>query len=111
VNQDARTNQLRKLLDLPDDLDLVAQRLAAFPWDSDEELVTLTTEQAKSVLRRYLDGAIAAKGLVAWAELLEGREDVGFETADLRQLLFELANPELEGPLSEVAAESWVERL
>jgi hypothetical protein len=51
---------------------------------------------------RYLSGSIDGSDVEQWAEAIEGRDDVGYETtvADwLRQVVFELANPKLTAPL------------
>jgi hypothetical protein len=71
--------------------------LRAYGWDSNEEVVVLTAADAVQILERYLGGDITARQVEHWAELLEMRVDVGYEercSAELRRLLFLLANPE-----------------
>jgi hypothetical protein len=62
------------------------------------------------MLRSYLDGRRTTGALVAWAEALEVREDVDVE-APVQDLLFALANPTINGPLTPEAARKWVRRL
>jgi hypothetical protein len=72
--------------------------LRAYGWDSDEEIVILTAADAVRLLERYLGGELTARQVEHWAELLEMRDDIGFEerwAAELRRLLFLLANPEI----------------
>ena len=83
-------------------------RLARFPWDSDIELVTLTRRDLVRILDRYLSGEVDEGDVEQWAEAIEGRDDVGYETsvADwLRKIVFDLANPDLTAPLRPARAE------
>ena len=82
--------------------------LRAYGWDSDEELVLLSAADARRILERYLTGgAECATGRVLGEELLEMRDDVGFEerqSAELRRLISVLANPEINEPLTPALA-------
>jgi hypothetical protein len=54
---------------------------------------------------RYLNGELSAKQLQDWAECLERRDDVAFDSgvADLLDdIQFRLANPEINGGISRV---------
>jgi hypothetical protein len=76
--------------------------LRAYGWDSEEELVVLAAADALRILERYLGGELSAQQVEYWAELLEMRDDVGFEerwSSELRRLIFVLANPEINEPL------------
>jgi len=71
--------------------------LSAFGWDSDQELYQLSSQDVIALLDRYLEGALTAAQVQHWAELLEMRDDVGFEVKQidlLKQIIFRLANPE-----------------
>lgn len=97
--------------DRPRDL---AERLRAFGWDSDEELVVLTRADAIGVLRRFQAGGFSAEDVEQWADAIEGRDDIGFEPhaqSLLGELLFELANPALTEPLTPELAAAWIDRL
>lgn len=79
-----------------------ARELAAFPWDS-EPMVEVHRHHVLAVLQGYIAGTYTANVVEQWAELLEGRDDVGFERERsdlLLRIIFELANPELEGALT-----------
>src|SRR2546428_14120278 len=88
----------------------VAQ-LRALPWDSDSKLVTAASKDFARALRRYCLGEIAAKEIEDWANALECREDLGFASGLLRELLHELANPLLIEPLSQARAKHWLAKL
>jgi hypothetical protein len=81
--------------------------LRAYGWDAEEELVILTPADAIRILERYLVGELKAQQVEYWAELLEMRDDVGFDdrwSAELRRLVSILANPESTEPLTPTLA-------
>lgn len=114
MGNDERRRVLEQLLALDRPLDEIRAALAAFPWDSEEELVHVTPHQVASLLQRFLAGEVSRKEMEDWANLVEGRDDVGFppggETV-LKEFIFDAANPELTAPLSRGAARAWMERL
>ena len=72
--------------------------LRAYGWGASGELVVLTAVDAIRLLERFLRGELTARQVEHWAELLEMRDDVAYEerwSNELRQLLFVLANPEV----------------
>ena len=85
--------------------------LAEFPWDSEAELVTISPSDFFHVLSLFRKGSLSAAEVEIWANALEGRDDVGFSTSQLRELLHELANPELTEPLSGERADFWLSML
>jgi len=86
-------------------------RLAEFAWDSESELVLLTSEDCCHVLSLFKQGSLSATEIEDWANALECREDVGFSTSQTRELLHELANPLLTQPLSVERADYWLSEL
>ena len=98
-------------LDLP--IQEIRSQLRTLPWDSDEEIL-LTKRAAKSVLERYINGHLDLDILVEWANIIEGRDDVCFDPScsqDLKQLVFDLANPQLQGSISNDIAKDWLSKL
>lgn len=110
-----RANLLRELLNLERPLELIALGLKELPWDWDgPELVTLTAAHGLAVLERFLNGDLSADEVEEWANLIECREDVGFEpsrNAQLLELIHELANPLITAPLTDDMARTWIARL
>ena len=81
----------------------IRSELAEYPWDAEEPLVVLRREHVAALLHRYLRGELSVAQVVAWADALEVRDDVGFpdeDSAALQRLLFVLANPEINGDLT-----------
>ncbi|PIR34622.1 MAG: hypothetical protein COV36_00440 [Alphaproteobacteria bacterium CG11_big_fil_rev_8_21_14_0_20_44_7] len=77
--------------------------LSNFEWDSDVELVVLSRNDVAKVLREFISGKISSDQINLWANTIEGRDDIGFENDFydlLKDIIFELANPELEGEIT-----------
>jgi hypothetical protein len=88
--------------------------LREFPWDSDEELVTLTAGHVVEVLRRCCAGELTAREVEDWADAVEMREDLGFEDSPderAQDAVNFLANPLLNGELTPAVGQEWMRRL
>jgi hypothetical protein len=112
--QRQRTEALRDLINLRVPVEQAEAALADFGWDSDDDLDTLTRADAIEILRRYQAGELTATDCQRWAEALEGRDDLGFEDGwedTLKELLFEIATPDLAEPLTPEFAHRWASRL
>ena len=104
---DERIEVLRDLVELREPILATIGRLRLFPWDSDAALVMLTSNDLIRILDRYLRRELSNIEVEEWAEALEGRDDIGYESqlgGTLRQIIFELANPLLTTPLGPAQA-------
>jgi hypothetical protein len=113
MTERTREEVVRELVALAAPVAQLTSELAGWPWDSDP-LVTLTIQDATSVLTRCLGGDVSLAELLAWAGALEARDDVALEAAwrvDLRQLQFELSTPELFQPVTVEVVRTWLDRL
>ena len=109
-----RQRILRSLLEADQPLERVLRDLAEVPWDGDEELVTLRPAQVIETLNRFRTHRLDANEVETWANAIEGREDIGLDEGSqelLKEAIFELANPELQGALTDKTAQRWIERL
>lgn len=114
INGRSRQELLQALVEMTAPTEQVVQQLSHFGWDSDEELITLEPAHLRAVLVGYLDGALSAGTVEAWANALESREDIRLsseETDAVAEVLFELANPEIQGQLTRPRAEQLLGRL
>ena len=105
VTDAARVNALLDLLDLKVPVATARAALSGFAWD-EEELVTLTTGHIASVLDRFTEGTLGADEVVAWAESVHLRDDIGRQAGAedvINEVLVEMSSPELFGELSETA--------
>ncbi len=92
----------------------LSKELATFGWDSEVELVTVCCSDVRKMLEDYIAGRRSGSDVRAWAEAIEGRDDVGLAAADeevLRDTIFELANPELSHALTPLLAQQLLRRL
>ena len=76
--------------------------------------VTLRVADLERAVRRFLEGQLSAHELSRWANLLEGNDLVEYdETANrlIADVLFQLASPEINGPITKQACEELLARL
>lgn len=101
--QPMRKQLLQNILELEGDIISFKQSLDKYPWDSESELTFLTRGHIKHALNKYLQGDLTNQQLEYWANVIECRDDIGFEEGYediLEEILFQLANPSLNEPLS-----------
>ncbi|MBB5159621.1 hypothetical protein [Saccharopolyspora phatthalungensis] len=67
--------------------------LRTFPWDCDEELVTLGPSELRTAIEKFLVGNLSAQELEDWANAVEGRDDIDFAPEEMTDLVAEIANP------------------
>jgi len=98
---------LSSLLSFGEPLDEIAAALGELEWDA-EPVVTLTRKHIADVLCRYRAGLLRGDEVERWANLIECREDIDFERGHepvIADAIFDLSNPDLQGPLATVADE------
>jgi hypothetical protein len=99
----AQKQLLEALLGFEQPIDQLKTALAAFPWDSDTELALLSVSHIANVLNRFVTGHTSGIEVEEWANAVEGRDDIGFESQNeqvLHELIYELSNPLLTQPLT-----------
>lgn len=109
-----RTNVLLELLSLKRPIDAIQNDLRNFKWDTKSEHVVLTRQHLYNVLNRYCVNDLSENDIRKWADLVEVREDICFEPEFeeiIRELLFQLSTPELEGKFTKANAKYWLDRL
>lgn len=105
----SRRKALQDLVQLRTSIAGAVANVAAYPWDSNEELVTFTRSDLRHALDEYEAGRLDDDELCAWAEALAGRDDVGMTSEDaerLIEILFELSTPGLFGGIAVVVKEA-----
>ena len=94
-------------------IELFRSQLGAFDFDSDP-LVTLRVDHLVDLLFRFVEGEIPGSYVEGWADLLEVRDDVSFDPAyeaEIKQVVHDLANPILSGPLDKEGANEILQTL
>ncbi len=98
-----RRQTLQELVTFSKPLEFIAKELSQFEWDYDGKPVTIKPVHIVNVLNRFLFGDLTAKELEDWANLIECREDLEYDKYNQEQLekiIYELANPEIDGQLT-----------
>lgn len=92
-----------ELLNLSRPVDELQRAVGDLDWDYEGAPVVLNREHILHALRRHLRGEIEAPEIERWANLMEGRDDIIFESGHEKWIadsVFELANPILTNPLT-----------
>ena len=92
-----RKKILNKLINFEASIVDLKKYLNSFSWDSDKELVILEKRYLERLFHKFLKGEIKEDALEEWANLIEGRDDIGFESDDIENIIYKLANPVLYG--------------
>ena len=97
----AKIDILLNLINFAKDMSAIKSDLVKIGFNSESELVTITQNTIANILNRVIDKEISYDLLEEWANLIECREDIGYEDEILQEIIFELANPCLYGEIDE----------
>ena len=97
----AKIDILLNLINFSESISAIKSDLAKICFNSESELVTITKNTIANILNRVIDKEISYELLEEWANLIECREDIGYEDEILQEIIFELANPCLYGEIDE----------
>ena len=97
----AKIDILLNLINFTKGISAIKSDLAKIGFDSESELVTITKNTIANILNRVIDKEISYNLLEEWANLIECREDIGYEDEILQEIIFEPANPCLYGEIDE----------
>lgn len=109
----SRLETLQALVSGDGSIERLQSELSAFNFDS-EPLVTLRVDHLVDLLSRFVEGEISGGYVEEWANLLEVRDDVDFDPtfeAEIKQIVHDLANTTLSGPLDKGAANDMLKTL
>lgn len=113
-NSEYIDDEIGILLDLvhfKNNIDTLRNMLSQIGFDSETELVYMSRDDMVEILQRSLDKKISFLELEEWANLIECREDIGFEDKKTQEMVFKLANPYLYGKLDEKQVLSYLNEL
>jgi hypothetical protein len=109
-----RQQQLNALVNLDQPLSTTLSLLKTLPWDSNQAIITLKKDHLIHILNQYLNNSLSATDLENWANAIEAREDITYETPDedlINNIIFDLANPILTAPLSPEMVRQYITQL
>ena len=96
-----RKEVLTDLVCFKKDLLSIKNELSQYPFDSAVTIIIINRDQLCYILKQCVEGRISYKELENWANIVECRDDVGFEETEIKAIIFELANPEINGKITE----------
>jgi hypothetical protein len=95
-----RKDILSDLLEFNSPLNGIQEELNRYPWDIEEPLIILAKRHIVSTLQKAVNGILSFEEIENWANAIECREDIEFENEKVKEIIFELANPELHSKLT-----------
>ena len=111
IQNNNKTSILLDLVHFKNNIDTLKNMLSQIGFDSEIELVSMSRDNIVEILQRSLDKKISFLELEEWANLIECREDIGFEDKKTQEMIFKLANPYLYGKLDEKQVLSYLNEL
>lgn len=111
IQNNHKTSILLDLVYFKNNIDTLKNMLSQIGFDSETELVSMSRDDIVEILQRSLDKKISFLELEEWANLIECREDIGFEDEKTQEMIFKLANPYLYGELDEKKVLSYLNEL
>lgn len=96
----SRIEILKALALLQGNIEGLKKELSQYSWDIEEPLFEIKIEDIVNVLKRCLDNEIDFEILTSWADAIEYRDDLDFTNEEIKEVIFELANPEINGEIT-----------
>jgi len=96
------TSALKALVSFDRPLAELQEALKDVPVDI-PDVVVLTRREVQDVLQRFIGGELDVQAVEEWANLIEGRNGIGFEVGwegELSEAIHTLANPYLTSQLN-----------
>jgi len=88
------------------------EEIKKFTWDwDDKELLLIKKKDILSVLKRFTKNELTSKDIENWANLIECREDLAFDEDNIKEVIYILANPYLEGELTDEFCKKLINRI
>jgi hypothetical protein len=84
----AKIDILLNLINFSKNISAIKSDLAKIGFNSELELVTITQNTIANILNRVVDKEISYELLEEWANLIECREDIGYEDEILQETIF-----------------------
>jgi hypothetical protein len=68
-----------------------------------KDIAILTKNDLINVMNFYINNKITASDFMEWANLIEGREDIDYETEykdEINNIVYQIANPDINGEIT-----------
>lgn len=97
MEREVKLEILSDLVELKRPLGLIQNDLKKLEWDSDQELKIVTQNQLIKNIKYFINNPEGMELMEQWADLVECREDLGFENERTKEAIHNMANPVLSG--------------
>ena len=91
---------LSDIVHLKGDLSDLQNEISLYPWDIEAPIISISKDDLITILSKSINGEIEIDEIVNWSNAIESREDVSFESNEIQEVIFELANPEINGKIT-----------
>ncbi|KZX67028.1 hypothetical protein A3712_16190 [Vibrio sp. HI00D65] len=111
---ESRKVLVTKLVEYKAPINDILRDLKSYGWDSEIDLVILNPSHLENVLEKFISGELSGLQVRDWANAIEHREDIGLlnEYKDtLDEMIFWLANPAINYPITEDLAKRVIKNL
>jgi hypothetical protein len=95
-----RIDILKDLVFYNGDLSVLKKELSQYSWDAEKPYLVITKPQLLKVLIKCIDQIITFQNLEDWADAIECRDDLDFESEEIQEIIFELSSPEINGEIT-----------
>ena len=106
-----RKQVLYRLILFKEPLQDIKNELSSYAWDVEEDILCLDGSHLTNLLKRYINLELSLMELEDWANFVEVRDDIGYESKNaeiINEIIYKLANPTLEGELTIPEAKSLI---
>lgn len=94
-----RKDILTDLVFFKADLSELQNELSQYSWDIEEPILMISKQDFTNIFKKCINNEISFETLVSWANAIECRDDLDFEVEEMQEIVFELANPEINGEI------------
>lgn len=106
-----REKILQDLISFTEDITKLQLELSHYPWDVENSIVVVTNSGVYNVLSNFKTNNLSMNKLEDWANAIESRDDVEFESEKLKEIINQIANPALYGQLSHAQLKKFMQML
>jgi len=85
--------------------------LSIYSWDVEVPILIINKDVFLNVLKKFIDKNTSFEDIENWANVIECRDDIGFEVEKMQEIIFELANPEIQEKISKERLIEFVRQL
>ena len=100
MNKRSKIDVLIDVIRLNGALDDLKDELSKFSFDSNIPLIFLNKIDFYCIIKNCIKKNITIDDLVNWMNIVEYRDDIDIEDENVKEFIFELASPEINGKIT-----------